>query len=137
MNLANGARRLLINIGKLMPFILCFILNITYLECGYALIFRHFIYYHDYITLDTPISFVVGNVLEYDLLVVLVTLIISVAIEACKWNLWADCYLFLHLCCKFYFNFELEIWQIYFIIIINLIISLFFVCKGVKILTKT
>lgn len=137
MNIANSARRLLINMGKSLPFAICFVVAITYMEYLYALTFEHFLYFHDYVTLNTPIAFyIANNIFEYDILVVVVTLIISIAIEACKWNLWATCFLCFHLIEKSYFDWELDIWQLYTVITANLVVSLFFTFKGFSILIK-
>ena len=132
--LANKARRTLITIGKAIPFVLCFIVCISYLETLYAICFERYLYFWDCTILNTPVSFFIGNYFEYDWLVCIVTLIISVAIEACKWNLWATFYLFVHLLEKSYFDFELDILQIYIIAIANLIVSGYFTYKGFKIL---
>lgn len=78
--LANKARRTLITIGKMIPFVLCFIVSIAYLETIYALFFEQYLYFWDCTILNTPISFYIGNIMEYDLLVCIVTLIIDIAI---------------------------------------------------------
>lgn len=135
--LANKARRALITIGKMIPFVLCFIVSIAYLETIYALFFEQYLYFWDCTILNTPISFYIGNIMEYDLLVCIVTLIISIAIEACKWNLWATFYLFVHLAEKSFFDFELDVWQIYTIAIANLIVSGYFTYKGTTIFLKS
>lgn len=134
--LANKARRTLITIGKMIPFVLCFIVSIAYLETIYALFFEKYLYFWDCTILNTPISFYIGNIMEYDLLVCIVTLIICIAIEVCKWNLWATFYLFFHIAEKSYFDFELDIWNIYIISILNLIISTYLTCKGITIFLK-
>ena len=60
----------------------------------------------------------------------------SIAIEACRWNLWATFYLFVHLAEKSFFDFELDVWQIYIIAIANLIVSGYFTYKGTTIFLK-
>lgn len=131
--LANKARRTLITIGKMIPFVLCFIVSIAYLETIYALFFEQYLYFWDCTILNTPISFYIGNIMEYDLLVCIVTLIISIAIEACKWNLWATFYLFVHLAEKSYFDFELKPTSIYIICIANIIVAGYLTWKGISI----
>jgi hypothetical protein len=132
----NAFRRLLIRGGKSLPFILCALIAVSCLEMAVSLATESFVYYNGYYILDTPISFAVGQFFEYDVLIVIITLIISISIEACKWNLWATFYIGVHLAEKSYFTFELEIWQIWAIICGNFIVSVLFCCKGIKILVK-
>lgn len=129
-------RRLLIRIGKCLPFLLCATIFIACLEMVFALATSNFLTYDGVVILNTPISFFIGRYFEYDLLACLVILIISIAIEACKWNILATFYLFFHLGEKAYFDFELEEWQIYSIAILNLVVSAFLVYKGIRIYTK-
>ena len=91
-----------------------------------------FIYYDGYFIVNTPISFAIGLKFEYDLLVCFLVLVTSIAIRACKWNLWTTFYLFVHLAEKAYFDYELDIEDIYVIAITNMIVSAFFTYKGIK-----
>ena len=63
-------------------------------------------------------------------------LITSIAIEACKWNLWATFYAFAHISEKFYFDFELEPTTIYLICIANILVAGYLTLKGISILTR-
>lgn len=99
-----------------------------------ALATHDFIRYNGTIILNTPISFAIGLYFEYDTLVCVLSFVLSIAIDACKWNLWATFYLLIHLIEKSYFDFELDEWQIYVIAIANLIVSGYFTYKGIKIL---
>ena len=130
-------RRLLIQIGKTLPFVLCSIVFISYLEMAFASATSDYLLYDGMVILNTPISFFIGRYFEYDLLVCVISLITSIAIEACRWNLWATFYLFVHLAEKSYFDFELDIWQIYTIAIANLIVSGYFTYKGITIFLKS
>ena len=123
-------RRLLIQIGKTSPFVLCSIVFISYLEMAFASATSDYLLYDGMVILNTPISFFIGRYFEYDLLVCIISLIMSIAIEACRWNLWATFYLFVHLAEKSFFDFELDVWQIYIIAIANLIVSGYFTYKG-------
>ena len=49
----------------------------------------------------------------------------------------ATFYLFLHIAEKSYFDFELDIWQIYAIATINLLVSGYFTYKGISIFLKS
>lgn len=129
-------RRLLIQIGKTLPFVLCGIVFVACFEIAFAVATNDYLLYDGVVILNTPISFFIGHYFEYDLLVCVISLITSIAIQACKWNLWATFYLFFHLAEKSYFDFELDIWQIYTIAIVNLIVSGYFTYKGIKILLR-
>lgn len=129
-------RRLLIQIGKTLPFVLCSIVFISCLEMAFAAATSDYLLYDGMVILNTPISFFIGRYFEYDLLVCVISLITSIAIQACRWNLWATFYLFVHLAEKSYSDFELDVWHIYIISILNLIISAYFTYKGIKQLIK-
>lgn len=129
-------RRLLIQLGKILPFVLCVAILVSYLETVFNLATSHFLYLDGVVIPNTPISFVVGKIFEYDLLVCCVMLTMSIAIEACKWNLWATFYAFVHIAEKYYFDFELEPTTIYIICITNIVITSFLCYKGVKQLMK-
>ena len=115
---------------------LCSIVFISCLEMAFAVATNDYLLYDGVVILNTPISFFIGRYFEYDLLVCVISLITSIAIEACRWNLWATFYLFVHLAEKSYFDFELDIWQIYTIAIANLIVSGYFTYKGITIFLK-
>lgn len=134
MNIANNARRLLINLGKALPFIVCFLVFLSYMEGTCAVLTENYIYFRDYVLPNKPISFAIGEYFEYDIMSVLVMFIISVAVETCVWNKLAVLYLALHLVLKSYLDFELEPYAIYAISISQILISGFFVYKGVRIL---
>ena len=130
-------RRLLIQIGKTLPFVLCSIVFISYLEMAFSSATSDYLLYDGMVILNTPISFFIGRYFEYDLLVCIISLIMSIAIEACRWNLLATFYLFVHLAEKSFFDFELDVWQIYIIAIANLIVSGYFTYKGTTIFLKS
>lgn len=130
----NKARRFLIEIGKVLPFVVCFLLLLHYSECCISLLFENYLVYDNCIILNMPISFFIGQYFEYNLQMLAVLCVISVAIETCIYNKLACLYLGVNLLEKSYFDFELDIWQIYIISILNLIISAYFTCKGIRIL---
>lgn len=133
--MANKARKLLINLGKSLPFALCFVLLISYTESVFSLITANYVEYGGVTILYTPISFYIAEWFEYDLLTVTVIFITSIAIEACKWNLFASVYLAINLAQKSYISTELEPWTICTVAITNALISAFFVYKGIIIIT--
>ncbi len=133
----NRARRLLINFGKMIPFVLCFMVLISYAESLYALCTDNFMLYGDSAVLYTPISFYIAKRFEYDWLTILATTILSISIETCYWNKLALFYLFVQLWEKTYFStIELYPEYIYAIIAVNLLCSGFFVFRGITILFR-
>lgn len=135
--MVNKIRRLLINLGKVLPFILCFVLLIGYTESIISLVFDNYLNYENYLTLSTPLSFWIALKFQYDYLTLFIITIISFAIETCKWNKLAILYLLMQLWEKDYF-FTIELYKeyIYLICIINIIVCTFFVLKGITIFLK-
>lgn len=137
MSYANSARRLLINSGKVLPFALCFILSISYSEALIAIVTEDFLEYEGFVVLNTPISFRIARAFRYDWLIIAFVFVISIAIEACKWNMYASMYLAVHLLEKHYFTFEMEMGSVALVAGLNLTIAVFFVYKGCCIFLKT
>ena len=137
MNIIYNARISLIRIGKVLPFIVCLVASISYFESCLALCTENYILYDSYVILNKPISFFIGQYFEYNLQMLVVLCVISVAIETCIYNKLACLYLGVNLLEKSYFDFELDIWQIYVISILNLIISAYFTYKGITIFLKS
>ena len=130
-------RRLLIKLGKILPFVLCAAILVSYIETVFNLATSHFLYLDGVVIPNTPISFVVGQIFEYDLLVCCIMLTMSIAIEACKWNLWTTFYVFAHIAEKYYFDFELEPTTIYIICLANIIVAGYLTYKGIRILLSS
>lgn len=134
--MVNKFRKLLIRFGKILPFFLCFIVLISYIESFVALYCQDYMSYEDYTILTTPLSFWIAQKFEYDMLTIFVATILSIALETCTWNKLACLYLGIGLTEKSYFDFELDIETIYCICIINIIASTYLTYKGIKIITK-
>ena len=130
----NAFRRALIRLGKVIPFILCFIVFVSYLEDVYALYTNSYMEFADGVYLYKPISWAIGNLFEYNVSHLSVLCVLSIAISTCLYNKLACLYLGINLLEKSYFDFVLDVWQIYIISILNLIISAYFTYKGIKIL---
>lgn len=131
---ANNARRILIRVGKSLPFVLCFVVLVAYTENAFSLATSDFLTYNGYVTLNTPISFfIANNFAEYDFVMCVIVLITSIAIEACKWNLRATYFLFANLFEKSYFDSELEPTTIYIICLANIIVAGYLTWKGISI----
>ena len=136
-NLPNSARRLLIRSGKALPFVLCFVVCIAYAESAFAVTTGDYLTFGDTIVPNTPISFAIAaKFFEYDWLITILVGVISLAIEACKWNIFAVLYLFLNLFEKTYFDFELEENTIIAICAANVAVSGYLTYTGIKILIE-
>lgn len=131
-----NARIWLIRLGKILPFVICFIVAISYLETLFSLITNKLVDWCDYIIPNTPLSFFIGSYFEYNVQMLVVLTILSIAIRTCRWNKLACLYLGINLFEKSYFDFELDIETIYCICIINIIASTYLTYKGIKIITK-
>lgn len=130
--IAYKAKTLLINTGKVIPFILCFLVLISYIENIYSLSFCNYIAIDDFVVLNKPISFFIGGYFEYNLQALVIITIISFAIETCKWNKLAIVYLGFQLLGKHYFaTVELDIWFYFIVSVLNAIVCAFFMYKGV------
>lgn len=133
----NKFRRLLIRVGKILPFIVCLLILLQYAETAFSLLLSDFLVYDDMVIPNTPISFFIGQYFEYNLQMLVVLCIISIAIETCIYNKLACLYLGVNLYEKSYFaNVELYTEYIYAICAANIIVSAYFVYKGIKILTN-
>ena len=137
MNLIYKSRVALINIGKVLPFIVCAIVFVGYAETTFSLVTNDYIVWDGNIIPNTPITRFIGLYFEYDIIMLVILLTISVAIETCYWNKLAIVYLCFQLYEKNYFqSMELYTETIYIIAVANIIVSWFFVYKGAKMLIK-
>ena len=91
-------RKVLIRSGKVIPFILAFVVMIGYIESIYALITDNYEMYEDGdVVLFTPISNYIGNIVYIDWFDVLLLYVLAVALEFCWRNMLAVHYLLLNL----------------------------------------
>lgn len=138
MNIVYKTRAILVNMGKMLPFVLCGIILVSYSETMFSLAASDFVEWGGYIIPNTPISWFVGNYFEYDLVTLLALLIMSIAVQTCFWNKLSLLYLFLQLKEKEHLlSIELYPEYIYAICIANILISGFFCHKGIKILLSS
>ena len=134
MDIVYKTRVLLIRIGKTLPFIVCGIVLLSYVECWLALITKDYVEYEGYAVLNKPISWMIGKYFEYNLITVVMLFVISVAIRTCKWNKISTFYLLLQLGEKEYFStVELYPEQVMTIVIINIALCILLCHKGIKI----
>jgi hypothetical protein len=91
-------RKILIRSGKVIPFILAFVVVVGYIESTYALITDNYEMYSDGdVVLFTPISNYIGNIVYIDWFDVLLLYVLAVALEFCWRNMLAVHYLLLNL----------------------------------------
>lgn len=136
MNIVHRARILLINIGKMLPFVLCAIVAISYAESLISLITQDFVAWNGYVIPQCSVSWFLGKYFEYDLITLAAFIVLSISTETCIYNKLACIYLAINLLEKSYFDFELEPTNIYIICAANIIVSSYLTFKGLKILLK-
>lgn len=129
----NAFRRTLIRLGKVIPFILCFIVFVSYLEDVCALYTNSYMEFADGVYLYKPISWAIGNLFEYNVSHLSVLCVLSIAISTCIYNKLACLYLGINLLEKSYFDFELEPTTIYLICLANIIVAGYLTWKGISI----
>lgn len=130
------ARVLLINMGKMLPFILCGVIAIAYIESFISLAIQDFVAWNDSIILNNSISWFIGKYFEYDLITLVALLVLSISTATCYWNKLSCLYLGINLFEKSYFDFELEPTAIYIICIANIIVAWYLTYKGLRIISR-
>ena len=91
-------RKLLIRVGKIIPFVFAFIVMVSHIETAYAVLNDNIVLdMEGYYTYDVPISNYIGNIVYIDWFDVLLLYILGVALEFCKYNMRAVHYLLLNL----------------------------------------
>lgn len=132
------ARILLIRLGKLSPFLVCFLVLISYVENLYALIFDEYILFDNALVLYKPISNFIGDYFEYNLITVILLIVISIAVETCIWNKLCIAYLTIQLYEKHYFvSVELYKETVIFIVCANIAVMVVLLYNGIKQICKT
>ena len=130
------ARIWLIRLGKVLPFVICFIVMLSYSETVFNLATNDFNSWCGIVIPSKPISWLIGRYFEYNLQMLVVLCIISIAIETCYWNKLACFYLGINLLEKSYFNFELEPVTIYIICLANIVVAGWLTYKGLRIISR-
>ncbi len=130
------ARKLFVRGSKVVPFVICALICVSYIEITISLTCKDFVCIEDCVIPYTPVSWVIGEYFEYSYPMVIALLVIVYATSTCKWNKFGCYYIAAALMEKYYFDFELEPWKIYAICMANILVSVFFVYKGIKILLK-
>lgn len=128
------AKYLLITLAKILPFIFCLVVCVSYLESFFSLIAHDFSINDSYLVLKTPLSWFVATIYTYGWYTILALVILAIAMETCIWNRLAILYLALHLVFKqFIEQIELYEYQVYILCLVNITISTILIMKGLKI----
>lgn len=91
-------RKLLIRVGKVIPFVFAFIVVISHIESIFAILNDDIVLdFEGYYTYNVPISNYIGNIVYIDWFDVLLLYILAVALEFCLRNMLAVHYLLLNL----------------------------------------
>lgn len=131
----HSSRVALIRIGKMLPFLICFLVFVSYAESAFALATDDFLYYDDMLIPNKPISWLIGAYFEYNVQMLIVLFIISVAIETCVWNKLACVYLSVNLAEKSWFaSHEYEVTIYIAVCVVNMVVSAWLCWKGVQML---
>lgn len=129
--MTTSARKLLIELGKSLPFVICFIVAVSFIETAIAVAFGNYMAYNGVLIPNTPISFYIASYFRYDWTLVIVLSILSVAIRTCIWNKLCVLYLALQIFERQYFTFELYEKDILLTSTVNLIVCGYLIYKGV------
>lgn len=130
------ARIWLIHLGKVLPFIVCFIVILSYSETVFNLATNDLSDWYGIVIPNKPISWLIGQYFEYNLQMLFVLVILSIAIQTCVYNKLACAYLGINLAEKSYFDFELEPTTIYIICLANILVAGYLTYKGIRILLR-
>ena len=80
-------RKMLVRLGKIIPFVLAFVLFVGYTETIYAIISNNTIIdAEENIIYNLPVSFFLADIVYIDWLDVLLVWILCVALELCKYS---------------------------------------------------
>lgn len=133
ISVAHKARIRLIQFAKTLPFILCGIVCISYIESIYALITQSYVTFGDFYVLHKRFSWLIGDCFVYCWQIIFVEILLSFATETCIWNKLGIGYLCINILERdFFITIELYEEYIYAIVILNMAISGFLLYKGIK-----
>ena len=130
------ARIWLIRLGKVLPFVVCFIVMLSYSESLFNLATNNLSNWNGVVIHNKSISWLISQYFEYNIQMLLLLVVLSIAIETCIYNKLACTYLGINLLEKSYFDFELEPTTIYIICIANILVAGYLTLKGIFILTR-
>ena len=136
MNVVHQSRILLIRFAKVFPFILCFLVTISFSETLFAMLIESYANLDGCVIPNKPISWFIARQYEYGIYSVIFALALSIAFETCIWNKLSIAYLTFALFEKSYFDFEMDVWLIYVICLANILVAGYLTYKGIRILLK-
>lgn len=134
MKLVYNARLTLIRGGKIFPFVLCFMVMLTYAETAFACALSDFAGYGGYVVPCKPLAWLIGRYFEYNAQMLMAIVVVSVSVETCIYNKMACMYLAINLLEKSMFTFEMELSTIYVVCAVNVVAVGYLSYKGVKII---
>ena len=126
----------LIRLGKVLPFVVCFIVMLSYSESLFNLATNNLSNWNSVVIPNKSISWLISQYFEYNIQMLLLLVVLSIAIETCIYNKLACAYLGINLLEKSHFDFELELTTIYIICIANILVAGYLTLKGISILTR-
>ena len=129
------ARIWLIRLGKVLPFIVCCVVMLSYFETIFNLATNTLSCWGGVVIPNKTFSWLIAQYFEYNVQMLIVLCVISIAIETCIYNKLACGYLGINLAEKSYFDFELEPTTIYVICLANILVAGYITFKGIKILS--
>jgi len=134
--MATFFRKLLIRLGKVIPFVFAFIVVISHIESIYAILNDDIILdLEGYYSYNVPISNYIGNIVYIDWFDVLLLYILGIALEFCKYNFRAVHYLLLNLAVRTLTErFYLDWWIVVGLAVFMALAGLYCVHGGLKIL---
>ena len=129
-------RKLLIRVGKVIPFVFAFIVVISHIESIFAILNDDIILdLEGYYTYNVPISNYIGSIIYIDWFDVLLLYVLAVALEFCWRNMLAVHYLLLNLAVRTLVeHFYIESGIVVGIASFMALAGLYCVCGGFKIL---
>lgn len=137
MNVIYRSRVFLVRCAKILPFVFCFVVCISYFESSWALANEDFLMFGDSISLNKPISFLIGNWFVYDWYTIAILTVLSISMETCVWNKLSIVYLAANIFERDYFiTVELYPEYVYAICALNVFASGFLVYKGLISVTR-
>lgn len=127
-----SARVMLIRVGKVLPFLMCLAVAISYAESSISTASGWLVVWNGSVIPFKPISWPIGRYIEYNAMFVVVLAIISISIEACIYNKMACIYLAVNLIEKHLFQcIIIDEFLIYPISALNVAVAIYIVAKGI------
>lgn len=134
MSIIYQVRKVLVNLGKILPFVLTFILCISYSESLFSVITQRYVEYGEHTILETNLSYWLAQIFEYDWLSLFVLFTLSISLETCIYNKMACGMLAINLLEKTYLS-QIELYPttICIICLCNILVCGWLTFKGITI----